>query len=68
MLEHCPETFSQSADRQADMISSLPAIDHRELLAGWNAAAFWYEATPSEPLPPMPGVKARTADIPKPQK
>ncbi len=29
----------------------------------WSAATFWYEPVPSEPLPAMPGVKARTADI-----
>jgi hypothetical protein len=34
----------------------------------WSAAAFWYEPVPSAPLPPMPDVKARTADITPPQK
>ncbi len=29
----------------------------------WSCATFWYEATPSAPLPPFPDVKARTADI-----
>lgn len=31
----------------------------------WSAAAFWYEPVPSAPLPPMPDVAARTADLPK---
>lgn len=29
----------------------------------WSCATFWYEPTPSAPLPPMPKVEARTADI-----
>jgi hypothetical protein len=29
----------------------------------WSAATFWYEPTPSAPLPPLPDVKARTVDI-----
>ncbi len=29
----------------------------------WSCATFWYEPVPSAPLPPMPDVKARTADI-----
>ncbi len=29
----------------------------------WSTATFWYEPVPSGPLPPMPGVERRTADI-----
>lgn len=29
----------------------------------WSCATFWYEPVPSAPLPPMPDVKARTADV-----
>jgi hypothetical protein len=29
----------------------------------WSAATFWYEPLPSTPLPKLPDVKARTADI-----
>jgi hypothetical protein len=29
----------------------------------WSCATFWYEPIPSAPLPTMPDVKARTADI-----
>lgn len=29
----------------------------------WSTATFWYEPVPSEPLPPMPDQKARTAQI-----
>jgi hypothetical protein len=29
----------------------------------WSAATFWYEPVPSEPLPPFPDVRARTADL-----
>jgi len=34
-----------------------------EVTDDWSCATFWYEPTPSEPLPPMPDAKARTADI-----
>jgi hypothetical protein len=30
----------------------------------WSAAAFWYEAAPSAPLPVMPDLAARVADLP----
>jgi hypothetical protein len=36
----------------------------------WSTATFWYEGIPSEPLPPMPDVEARLADLfvePKPE-
>ena len=29
----------------------------------WSCATFWYEPMPSAPLPPLPDVKARTADV-----
>ncbi len=29
----------------------------------WSCATFWYEPVPSAPLPEMPDVKARTADL-----
>lgn len=29
----------------------------------WSCATFWYEPAPSAPLPPLPDVAARTADI-----
>ena len=29
----------------------------------WSCATFWYEPIPSAPLPQMPDVKARTADV-----
>ncbi|HOD81248.1 MAG: hypothetical protein BWX88_00353 [Planctomycetes bacterium ADurb.Bin126] len=35
----------------------------KETSDDWSAATFWYEPVPSAPLPPMPDVKARTADI-----
>jgi hypothetical protein len=31
----------------------------------WSTATFWYEPTPSAPLPTLPDVKARTADLPE---
>ncbi len=35
----------------------------RETQDDWSAATFWYEPTPSAPLPAMPDVTARTKDI-----
>ena len=29
----------------------------------WSTATFWYEPIPSEPLPPLPDLKARTANL-----
>ncbi len=29
----------------------------------WSTATFWYEPTPSAPLPPLPDLKARTANL-----
>lgn len=34
-----------------------------ETSADWSTATFWYEPIPSEPLPTMPDLKARTADL-----
>ncbi len=34
----------------------------------WSCATFWYEPIPSAPLPPMPDVKARTANLWKPKR
>lgn len=30
----------------------------------WSAASFWYEAIPSQPLPPVTALEARIADLP----
>jgi hypothetical protein len=35
----------------------------RETQDDWSCATFWYEPAPSAALPPMPDIKARTADI-----
>jgi len=34
-----------------------------EVTDDWSAATFWYEPVPSAPLPAMPDVEARTADV-----
>jgi hypothetical protein len=34
-----------------------------EVADDWSCAAFWYEPLPSAPLPPMPDLKARTANL-----
>jgi hypothetical protein len=35
----------------------------RETSDDWSCATFWYEPVPSASLPPMPDLKARTADL-----
>jgi len=35
----------------------------RETSDDWSCAGFWYEPIPSAPLPPMPDLAARTADL-----
>ncbi|MBI1196956.1 MAG: DUF2961 domain-containing protein [Phenylobacterium sp.] len=36
----------------------------RERADDWSACSFWYEATPSAPLPPFPPLADRIADLP----
>lgn len=36
----------------------------RERADDWSAAAFWYEAAPGAPLPPLAGLAERIADLP----
>lgn len=44
-------------------IAYLPGHGLKETEDDWSCATFWYEPTPSAPLPEMPDVEARTADI-----
>ena len=39
-----------------------------EVQDDWSTATFWYEPTPSAPLPPLPDVQARTTDLWQPKK
>lgn len=52
---------------QTDCRITIQQIAWRQGLAetedDWSCATFWYEPTPSAPLPEMPDVEARTADI-----
>jgi hypothetical protein len=60
---HLPDPI---AWKQAGRIT-IQQISYKKELAetedDWSCATFWYEPTPSAPLPAMPDVKARTADI-----
>ena len=38
-----------------------------ERVDDWSVAAFWYEAAPAKPLPPMPDPAVRLAGLPGPQ-
>jgi hypothetical protein len=44
-------------------IAYLPGHGLTETADDWSCATFWYEPTPSAPLPEMPDVEARTADL-----
>ena len=54
-------------DRLAEGVPDHDPADRLKGLAetqdDWSCATFWYEPVPSEPLPPMPDFKARTADL-----
>jgi hypothetical protein len=39
-----------------------------EVIDDWSTATFWYEPVPSAPLPDMPDLAARTADLPPEKK
>lgn len=44
-------------------IANISGKGNFETQDDWSCATFWYEPVPSAALPPMPDVKARTADI-----
>jgi len=44
-------------------IAYQPGQGLKETEDDWSCATFWYEPTPSAPLPEMPDVEVRTADI-----
>jgi hypothetical protein len=53
--EECRITIQQ--------IGAQKPIGLHEQVDDWSTATFWYEPIPSAPLPPMPSVGARTANI-----
>lgn len=62
-------TIQQIGLGEGAMPDSMDAYKARlvERADDWSAASFWYEAIPSAPLPPMPDVARRTADLPRPR-
>lgn len=56
-----PIAWKQEARITIQQISYKKGLG--ETADDWSCASFWYEPTPSAPLPPLPDVKARTADI-----
>lgn len=57
------QQIGHNGDQPETMEDYLGDLFERE--DDWSAAAFWYEAVPSAPLPEMPGVKQRIADLPE---
>jgi hypothetical protein len=57
--EECRVTIQQMG------ISGVGATEnvYTERQDDWSTASFWYEPIPSAPLPPLPGVEARIADL-----
>jgi hypothetical protein len=58
-----PIAWNQEARITIQQIGYVGGKGLVETQDDWSAATFWYEPVPSEPLPAMPDVKARTADI-----
>ena len=56
-----PIAWKQEAPITIQQISYKKGLAETE--DDWSCATFWYEPTPSAPLPAMPDVKARTADL-----
>lgn len=55
-IGHSPTGKARTID---DYLSEL-----YERADDWSCATFWYEATPSMPLQPIPNARARTRDLP----
>ena len=63
---HLPDPYSWQKEARITMqqMTWSPTTDlPEETHADWSCATFWYEPTPSAPLPPLPDLKARTADL-----
>jgi hypothetical protein len=63
---HLPDPYSWKKEARItiqQMTWSPATKEIEETRNDWSCATFWYEPTPSSPLPPLPDVKARTADI-----
>ncbi len=58
-----PIAWQREARITIQQIAYKDSVGLEETRDDWSTATFWYEPVPSAPLPPLPDVKARTADI-----
>jgi hypothetical protein len=58
-----PIAWRQQARITIQQIGLLKGKGKVETVDDWSCATFWYEPSPSAPLPPMPDGTVRTADI-----
>ena len=58
-----PIAWQKEARITIQQIAATMSEGLMETQDDWSCATFWYEPVPSAALPPMPDVKARTADI-----
>ncbi len=58
-----PIAWRKEARITIQQLTGMPGKGLVETRDDWSCATFWYEPLPSAALPPMPGVKARTANI-----
>lgn len=57
------QQIGHNGDEPAGLDDYLADLYERE--DDWSAASFWYQTIPSKPLPVMPEVEARIANLPK---
>ena len=58
-----PIVWHKSGRVTMQQLASVAKIGLSETVDDWSCSTFWYEPVPSAPLPPMPDVKARLADL-----
>jgi len=65
---HLPDPIVWKKDARITIQQIAGYHGLRETQDDWSCATFWYEPVPSEPLPPMPGLEARTKNTMAPTK
>lgn len=58
-----PIAWQKEARITIQQIAYVGGKGLQETVDDWSTATFWYEPVPSAVLPPLPDVKARTADL-----
>ncbi len=60
---HLPDPIAWKKDARITIQQIAWHHGLKETQDDWSCATFWYEPVPSEPLPPMPDVEARTKNL-----